>query len=111
MVEEFFLNRAKAGYDEVAGRIEQLVSGQRLQETTDILAEAGFMPELGEDEETGESVKRWNASHTCLMVTKIVPTESRPPDRPAHGFEPPTPALPEHKASEARLPRKTYCVR
>jgi predicted ArsR family transcriptional regulator len=56
LVEEFFLNRAKAGYDEVAGRIEQLASGQRLQETKNILAEAGFMPELGEDEETGEPV-------------------------------------------------------
>jgi len=76
LLENFFLQRAQAGYDEVANRIEKLDPDRRLQATKDLLAEAGFMPEFDQDPDTGEQVIR-----LCNCPLKSVVAVTRLPCR------------------------------
>lgn len=77
LLEDFFLQRAKAGYEEVAARIEKLDAEKRLQATKNILAEAGFMPELGEDPDTGEQVIRLcNCPLASIIAVTRLPCRS-----------------------------------
>lgn len=77
LLEDFFLQRAKIGYEEVANRIEKLDREKRLEATKDLLAEAGFMPELGEDPDTGESVIRLcNCPLASIIAVTRLPCRS-----------------------------------
>lgn len=58
LVEEFFLARAEAEYDEVAVRLQKLDRDERRREAMRLMAEAGYMPEMEEDQETGDAVIR-----------------------------------------------------
>lgn len=58
LVEEFFLARAEAGYASVSARLEKLDPAQRRRAAAEIMAEAGYMPELSEDPGTGDTVIR-----------------------------------------------------
>lgn len=58
VIDEFFERRVDEAYSEAAGRVERMTVEHREQEAVRILAEAGFMPELDEDPETGETVIR-----------------------------------------------------
>jgi predicted ArsR family transcriptional regulator len=58
LVEEFFLARAESGYAAVATRLAKLDSGERRLEAVEIMAEAGYMPELSQDSDTGDTLMR-----------------------------------------------------
>lgn len=58
VIDEFFERRVDEAYSQAARRVERMTVEHREQEAVRILAEAGFMPELDEDPETGETVIR-----------------------------------------------------
>ncbi len=58
LVEEFFLARAKSGYAGVADRLEKLDPAERRRAAVEIMTESGYMPELSEDSDTGDTVIR-----------------------------------------------------
>ena len=58
VLENFFEQRVDAIYSEAAGRIEEMVADERRGEAVRLLADAGFMPQVGEDPETGETLIR-----------------------------------------------------
>ncbi|MDH3297782.1 MAG: helix-turn-helix domain-containing protein [Gemmatimonadota bacterium] len=58
LVEDFFLSRAKADYDQVAARLQRLGPAERLSEGVRFMAEAGYMPEVEQDSKTGDTVIR-----------------------------------------------------
>lgn len=76
LLEDFFLQRARAGYEEVANRIEKLDPDRRLQATKDLLTEAGFMPEFEQDSDTDEQVIR-----LCNCPLKSIVAVTRLPCR------------------------------
>ncbi len=58
VLESFFEQRVDDSYAEVSGRIERMMALERRDETVRLLSDAGFMPEVGEDPETGEPLIR-----------------------------------------------------
>lgn len=58
VIDTFFEQRVDEAYAEAAARIEQMTLEHRETEAVRILADAGFMPELEKDDETGETVIR-----------------------------------------------------
>ena len=58
VLESFFEQRVDDSYAEVSGRIEQMMAVERRDEAVRLLSDAGFMPEVGEDPETGELLIR-----------------------------------------------------
>lgn len=58
LLETFFEQRADSIYTEAAVRIERMVADERRDEAVQLLADAGFMPQVGEDPETGEELIR-----------------------------------------------------
>jgi predicted ArsR family transcriptional regulator len=58
VLETFFEQRVDGIYAEAAVRIEQMVAEERRDEAVRLLADAGFMPQIGEDPDTGDSLIR-----------------------------------------------------
>lgn len=58
VIDSFFEQRVDEAYAEAAARVERMTLEHREKEAVRILADAGFMPELEKDEETGETVIR-----------------------------------------------------
>lgn len=58
LIDEFFERRVDAAWSEAARRVEDMTVERREKEALRILADAGFMPQLEKDEETGESILR-----------------------------------------------------
>ena len=58
LLERFFEQRVDAIYSEAAGRIEKMVAEERRNEAVQLLADAGFMPQIDTDRKTGEEVIR-----------------------------------------------------
>lgn len=58
VIDAFFEQRVDEAYAEAAARVEGMTVEHREREAVRILADAGFMPELERNEETGETVIR-----------------------------------------------------
>lgn len=58
VIDAFFEQRVSEAYAEAAARVEGMTVEHREREAVRILADAGFMPELERNEETGETVIR-----------------------------------------------------
>ncbi|MFW6084032.1 MAG: helix-turn-helix transcriptional regulator [Gemmatimonadota bacterium] len=74
VIDTFFEQRVDEAYAEAAARVEGMTVEHREREAVRILADAGFMPELEKDEETGETVIR-----LCNCPLKSVIAVSRRP--------------------------------
>lgn len=58
LIDEFFERRVDAAYSDAARRVENMTVERREKEAMRILADAGFMPQLEKDVESGESILR-----------------------------------------------------
>lgn len=58
LIDRFFEQRADRAATEAARRVAQMTVEHRAEEVVRILADAGFMPELRTDQETGDTVVR-----------------------------------------------------
>jgi predicted ArsR family transcriptional regulator len=76
MLVDFFEKRVDAAYSEAAAKVERMVADERRDEAVRILTDAGFMPELEVDPETGEDVIR-----LCNCPLKSVIAVTRKPCR------------------------------
>lgn len=56
VIDEFFERRVDKAYSEAAERVQRMTVERRADEVVRILADAGFMPELGKDEKTGDTI-------------------------------------------------------
>ena len=74
MIDEFFERRVEEAYAVDAGRLEGMSLEEREEEALRILGEAGFMPELEIDPETGDTILR-----LCNCPLKSVISVTRRP--------------------------------
>lgn len=74
VIDRFFEQRVDAALEEATARVERMTREHREAEVVRILAEAGFMPVLEQDEESGENVIR-----LCNCPLKSVISVTRRP--------------------------------